>query len=259
MRFGTVLLIILFMSGCGLGIEVNTNDLANNKNKLWDGIVSSAAAPAGSGQLTDNIEKAMEQATEKLNDLAVNEAITLIEIDTKNPDFIFFCKSSSSRQTSEMPLLACRLGQYVNDTIAHVIFWYDQSGWKAQIYPQVEDVQLQKERETYFRKMGENCPVGCAGGFKDIREQDGKVMIVVNLASTANRGVNEEVSDEVHLLELDHGKWRILWAPSPGTYHYGDVILDEKGIDRFKVSHLDDTVENWKLANDHYVNDAEVK
>lgn len=253
MRFGTVLLIILFMSGCGLGIEVNTNDLANNKNKLWDGIVSSAAAPAGSGQLTDNIEKAMEQVVEKLNELAVEEATKQNEINSNNPDLIIRCKSSILSQSSEIPLLACTLGQYVNDAIAHVIFWYDQSGWKAQIYPQVEDVQLQKERETYFRKMGENCPVGCAGGFKDIREQDGKVMIVVNLASTANRGVNEEGSDEVHLLELDHGKWRILWAPSPGTYHYGDVILDEKGIDRFKVSHLDGTVDNWILADDHYV------
>jgi hypothetical protein len=241
------------MSGCGLGIEVNTNDLENTKNKLWDGIVSSAVSPAGSGQLTDNIEKAMEQVVEKLNELAVEEAIKQNEINSKNPDLIFRCKSSILSQSSEIPLLACTLGQYVNDAIAHVIFWYDQSGWKAQIYPQVEDVQLQKERETYFRKMGENCPVGCAGGFKDIREQDGKVMIVVNLASTANRGVNEEGSDEVHLLELDHGKWRILWAPSPGTYHYGDVILDEKGFDRFKVSHLDGTVDNWILTDDHYV------
>lgn len=227
-------------------------------------ILSSAAVPgAPPGNQLENGDIILEKARSAIQalDLSRSEA-GYREFRITDPNLIFTCEYSPGRGGDEVPLLACKFGEFYNEVKGHALFWHDGGDWRAQLYPQAPEA-LAAERYRLFGALGSNCPVGCGSEFRAVRQAGTDALVVVDLS-----GVGTRADEEVHLLRREGDTWRLLWAPLPRDFgfrfrgsarRYPAVSLPEQGIDQFDVHYYDPrnwadpTVVTWVREGDAYV------
>ena len=212
----------------------------------------SAAAPGTSGRASLNTGQLFEKAIGAVKALDLSAEPASMEVRIHDPNFVFLCAYAPARTADEVPVLACRFGEYVNTVTGHTLFWKEGDEWKGAFYPQASE-GIARSRQAYFQTLGENCPKGCAGGFKVLRQEGARVLAVVDLSSVASHG-----TDEVHLLERDpqKGAWRILWVPTPDEYRFQGwpkVTLPGQGIGQFTVAYQVGGQDTWVFDGTKFV------
>lgn len=222
------------------------------------GPAASAAAPGiPPGTVLPDADRILDQAVTAIKTLDLSGAESgYQELRITDPELVFTCQYSPGGGGQEVPLLACKFGEFVNTMTGHALFWHDGTEWQAQLYPQVEPA-VAEERYQTFSAMGENCPVGCGGEFRALRQSGTDLLAVVDLSGGSSRS-----NEEVHLLRRDGQYWRLLWSPVPEAFrfstspvrtHFPRITLPETGVDQFTVSYDDDVVETWVRRGDEYV------
>lgn len=125
------------------------------------GPIPSAAAPGlaleGSPAAADQV---LNQAKAAITALHMNGSEPgYREFRIETPQLVFTCQYSPPGDNGEeVPLLACKFGEFSNTVTGHALFWHDGTEWQAQLYPQAPSGVAQ-QRYTYFQGLGENCPV----------------------------------------------------------------------------------------------------
>jgi len=220
--------------------------------------LSSAATPGVEpGTQTKDAETILERAKDAIGALDLSESDAgYVSFTTDDPGLVFTCRYSPAEAEDQVPLLACRFGEFVNTVVGHALFWHDGTGWRAQLYPQAQQ-DLAERRYQLLGSLGENCPIGCGSEFLDLRQEGTELLVVLNLS-----GVSTHDNHEVHLLERAGGEWRVLWVPDPQALRYSDtppvsqyprVSLADQGIDKFRVLYADGSVEIWTRQGTAYV------
>jgi hypothetical protein len=246
-----LLLLLVVVTGCTKpsGTAENRKP-AGEPSSAKTALVGSAAAPGGAGQSTQVIDKVLGSVVARLDALPTAEALQQKEIHLQDLGSVLVCASAPAIETTEVPILACQIGPFVNVIEAHALFWEQEGKWKAQLYPEAQ-APVTKARRDYFASLGENCPIGCAGGFKVLRQKGNLLLAVVDLSSVASHS-----TEEVQLLERDNGQWKVLWVPVPETYrfsHYPRVSLPSAGIDSFDVTYEDGAKASWVRKDGTFV------
>lgn len=251
MRRMAVLLLALVVAGCTKTARPPDTQQPEVKPPVAKYLsVASAAAPASSDEPTKAIIKVVDQVVARLNALPIAEVLQQHAIKLQDPAYILICAEAPKAGTTEIATIACQIGPFGNTIEAHVLFWKENETWTAQLYPQAEPSVARARRERFNNGKG-NCPVGCAGGFKALRQQGDLLMAVVDVSS-----VSAHPTQEVHLLKREEGKWRILWVPTPDRYPFSPwpkVSLPATGIDSFAVTYWDGTKTSWVRENEAYV------
>ncbi|ARU61479.1 hypothetical protein CBW65_11035 [Tumebacillus avium] len=148
--------------------------------------------------------------------------------------------------TSTPTVAAAGVGLGVNDMPAHVLAWQTAGQWKAQPYPQAGAADA-AEREAIFNASPYRFAM-----FKSLYSKGDLLAVVLEYG-------NSKAGQEVQLLRLENGVWRLLWLP---TYNKWETLynaqVEMQGIDRFLVHREDNRDPNrrwdevWELNDDHY-------
>ncbi len=164
------------------------------------------------------------------------------EFRTQAPEHVLTCQYSPGAAEGEVPLLACKIGEFANTVTAHALFWHDGAQWQAQLYPD-PPADVAGRRRAYFQSLGENCPVGCGWEFKQLRQSGAQLVAVVDLSGVAARSTSE-----VHLLHREGQQWHLDWLPDPETSRFTDhpkVALPDQGAAQFALTFEDGAKETW--------------
>lgn len=127
-------------------------------------------------------------------------------------------------------VVLCQFGPAPDRWVAQGLFWQEDGLWEGQLYPQAPDY-LALERQEHFRALG----CACQGKVRQARLEDGEsgpeLLVVIDL------GKAELPMEEVHLLRLKGGIWRVAWVPAPGDWNWGHarVTLSQPGLTGFGV------------------------
>ncbi|TCP55815.1 hypothetical protein EV586_103471 [Tumebacillus sp. BK434] len=149
--------------------------------------------------------------------------------------------------TSTPTVVAAGIGLGVNDTPAHVLVWQSDGQWKAQPYPKASAEDTAQREETFKRS-----PYRFAK-FKSLHQKGSLLAVVLEYG-------NSKAGQEVQLLRLENGVWRLVWLP---TYVKWETLynaqIEMQSIDSFIVHREDNQDPNhrwdevWELRDDHYV------
>ncbi len=260
-RAGLAVFFMVLVAGCSsLSREEPSGGVSTVRVASTDrrsGNLSSAATPGIplGGQAAET-ERILDEATKAIAAMPLPESESgYQEFRIEAPSLVFTCQYSPGGAGDEVPLLACKFGEYVNTMTGHALFWYDGENWRAQLYPQAEEALAQK-RHQFFSTLGANCPVGCGSVFQALRQSGTELLAVVDLSGVAARR-----NQEVHLLKRDGQRWRLLWAPVPDALRFHPtppvslhpvVALSEQGIDQFTVTYHDGSAETWVRTGETY-------
>lgn len=216
------------------------------------GPVPSAAMP---GVLPEGVpgpvDKMLTQATAAVTALDLSESEPgYKEFRIENPQLVFTCQYSPGDTNQGVPLLACKFGEFYNTAVGHALFWRDGTAWRAQLYPQAPSA-LAQQRYSYFRALGENCPIGCGSEFRTLVQSGAELLAVVDLS-----GVSTNRNQEVHLLKLEGQRWSTLWVPTPEVFRFTGhpkVTLPPDSVEQFVVSYDDGSSQTWVRQGTEFI------
>lgn len=247
----------LLLGACTSG-RSQVAPLPGNREKESLAPLPSAAAPGvpPEGQRIDAGE-ILDQAKAAVTALNLSGSeSTYKEFRIERPSLVFTCQYSPGATDRELPLLACKFGEFVNTVAGHALLWRDGGEWHAQLYPEAPPDVTQK-RHAYYRTLGANCPVGCGSEFKALRQSGRELLAVVDLS-----GVSTRRNQEVHLLRREGQQWQILWLPDPHALRFAEtppftrhpkITLPTEGAGGFIVSFDDGSSHTWVRKGTEYV------
>lgn len=219
-----VLLVAVLLTGC---------DLALPSNAQYPGPVASAAQPgvAAAGDLP-YAHRGLEAMRNALRDLEPDEALARVPAEglhLENAKVNAACVAAPGA----LPVLVCHFGPLAAQPVAQGIFWHDDGGWHAQLYPQAPR-PLTAERLAWFEQHG--CRLGCRSGVSRVRQGGSglgpELLVVMNLGL-----LGPQRAEEAQLLRLVDDEWRVAWVPGEGDWYYGhaEVRLPARGFATFQV------------------------
>lgn len=210
---------------------------------------SSAAPGVAEGQVAD-AKAALEQLRHDLKDRRLEPGHDgQVELWSREPSYYFRCATAGKGNVPH--ILACRFGLAPNLVNGHALLWRAGDEFRAQLYPQAP-AELAAARLTYFRGLGENCPIGCGSGFTALRAEENLLLAQINLSAAGT-----QVNEEIQLLKHEEATgWKVVWAPDPAVFKYEGnprVTLPEVGLDSFSVFYADGSSAAWKREGERFV------
>lgn len=253
--FGVLLISVsLLLAACTPSDRKAALLQAESQSAIQQGLgpVPSAAMP---GVLPESapgtVDNVLTQAKAVLTALDLSDSEPgYKEFRIESPQMVFTCQYSPGDTTEEEPLLACKFGEFYNTVSGHALFWRDGTEWRAQLYPQAPSDAAQL-RYSYFRALGENCPIGCGTEFRSLHQSGEELLAVVDLSA-----VSTNYNQEVHLLKREGQQWRMLWVPTPKAFRFSGhpkVTLPLDSVEQFVVSYEDGSSQTWVRQGTEFI------